>query len=608
MTLNNQVSRQKERPPIMLLVGVFFLTSMGALARGWVDLMAFKLPGNDDYMRLVQLRDWLNGQSWWNVDQSRLGLLEVGDIHFSRIPDVLMAPFILFFSPLVGEVAAEQIMLAAYPLILYGLLLFLLMLTAFEIGGREHGRRYAFAAILVAVATLPIAARFSIGSIDHHSLQLVLTAFSIFAVVKARAKPAWGFAAGGANVTMLAIGFEAGPYLAATALALGIHWILKGEGKALRNYGIAAVGSAALFLIVTTHPSAYLVQACDAYSIVSVMACALMGLGAVSLAMLGPHLQTLRQRLSLSIGTGLLFIVLMASLFPACSLRPFEAFNPLVTELWLSQVVEARHVGNVLATMPAQFAARLMFPCIALGVCFWLLAKGRPEEKQFWIIISIFVSIGILVAFWQLRAAVFANVFGVLPVAALLADLRARVSARSMKSIASFVAGCLFLSPAGYGALAHIEAVPEQKADVSPSDQQQVAAGVTPLGDCLEPVEFRSLNKIEKARLFTQIDIGPEILAFTDHHVSSAPYHRNQMAILATIKAFTSSLDDAKNIIEESGADYLVYCPGAPETGIYASAAPDGLAAQLRAGTIPDWLVPVAGAEGPLRIFVIERI
>jgi len=598
-------------PPYFLLVVVIGMLCLGALARGARDLMVLKLPGNDDYMHLVQLRDWLSGKSWWDVDQARLGLIEQGDIHFSRLPDLLMAPFVLCLAPFIGDANAERFMLAVYPLTLLAFLIAILMFIAVEIGGRENGRRYGFATILVTVAALPIAAQFAVGSIDHHTVQLVLTSFSLLAIVKGLALPKWGIAAAAANILMLMVGAEAAPYVAATAIAIGCNWLLAARGDLLKYYGAGLVIFSIMAIPIAVPPSDLMVRYCDAYSIVFASVAMLAGIGALGLFATTSYLPNVVYRAIAATGLGVILVAILGVSFPECRAGPLAALDPLVVDLWLSNVIEARDVGNVIVTMPAQFAGRLMFPIVGSFVALFLCIRSNSSDQRIiWLIYVVFLVIGCLTAFWQLRAAVFANVFAVLPVAIVLANLRQRVSMQSGRSVAAFFAGCVFLSPAAYSALAHLDTDVNknenfQNSNFSKIETEQIDnMDIGALSDCDEPASYRALSDLKEQRLFTPIDIGPEILTFTSNSVSAAPYHRNNRALKATIQAFTAPSAEAFQIIAESDASYLVFCPGAPETNIYVKASAGGLANALRENNAPSWLerVAIPGTE-PLHVY-----
>jgi hypothetical protein len=64
--------------------------------------------------------------------------------------------------------------------------------------------------------------------------------------------------------------------------------------------------------------------------------------------------------------------------------------------------------------------------------------------------------------------------------------------------------------------------------------------------------------------------------------------------------------DEAKKIVEGSGANYLVFCR-MPEFDSYTEGSSDGLAAALVAGRAPDWLAPVATPQAsPLAVYKIR--
>ncbi|MCA1969044.1 MAG: hypothetical protein LDL42_07920, partial [Rhizobium sp.] len=80
-----------------------------------VVLLLINLPGatdyvgvdNDDAMRLVQVRDLLGGQSWFDLTQYRLGLDGGTLMHWSRLVDLPIAALILAFSQVLPAERAE---------------------------------------------------------------------------------------------------------------------------------------------------------------------------------------------------------------------------------------------------------------------------------------------------------------------------------------------------------------------------------------------------------------------------------------------------------------------------------------------------------------------
>jgi hypothetical protein len=124
---------------------------------------------------------------------------------------------------------------------------------------------------------------------------------------------------------------------------------------------------------------------------------------------------------------------------------------------------------------------------------------------------------------------------------------------------------------------------------------------------CFASSAFTALDQLPKSTLFAPIDAASYLFVFTDHSAIAGPYHRDAHGNRLVIDAFTADPAKAADLVRASVARYLILCPAADETAVYAVLAPDGLAAHLRAGRIPPWLRPVEVAGTPYRVFAIER-
>ena len=70
----------------------------------------------DDVMRFVQIRDYLQGQSWFNTDQLRLGFSGAGtDMHWSRLVDVPLVFLTHIFSLFMDQEAALMLASSIWP-------------------------------------------------------------------------------------------------------------------------------------------------------------------------------------------------------------------------------------------------------------------------------------------------------------------------------------------------------------------------------------------------------------------------------------------------------------------------------------------------------------
>ena len=97
------------------------------------------------------------------------------------------------------------------------------------------------------------------------------------------------------------------------------------------------------------------------------------------------------------------------------------------------------------------------------------------------------------------------------------------------------------------------------------------------------------MARLPKGRVMAPIDLGPMILADTDHAVFAAPYHRNNDGNTAMLKLMLAPLPTAQQILSDRRVDYVITCSAAPDPNII-KLAPEGLEARLGRGETPDFL------------------
>jgi hypothetical protein len=106
---------------------------------------------------------------------------------------------------------------------------------------------------------------------------------------------------------------------------------------------------------------------------------------------------------------------------------------------------------------------------------------------------------------------------------------------------------------------------------------------------CRSLSDVASLKQLPRGRVMAPVDLGPAILAQTNHDVFAGPYHRNNDGNAALIKLMLAPLPTAKQILSDRHVDYLVTCSAAPDPNII-KLAPEGLEARLSRGQTPDFL------------------
>jgi glycerol-3-phosphate O-acyltransferase len=104
---------------------------------------------------------------------------------------------------------------------------------------------------------------------------------------------------------------------------------------------------------------------------------------------------------------------------------------------------------------------------------------------------------------------------------------------------------------------------------------------------CRTVSSLAPLAALARGRVMAPIDLGPAILAATEHSVFAAPYHRNNLAMLHVMLAAPAM---AQQLLSDRRVDYIVMCAGGSDQIEFAKLAPDGLAACLSRGEIPDFL------------------
>jgi hypothetical protein len=110
---------------------------------------------------------------------------------------------------------------------------------------------------------------------------------------------------------------------------------------------------------------------------------------------------------------------------------------------------------------------------------------------------------------------------------------------------------------------------------------------------CQRASDYLPLARLPKGLVLGFIDAGPFLLMQTPHTVLAAPYHRDIVGNTTMLDIFLAPLGEAQRRINDARIDYVAFCPGSPERYNYSTAAPQGLAAALGRGEVPDFLIPV---------------
>lgn len=563
---------------------VLSLVSVREIAHLW-------FPDPDDAMRLLEVRDWLAGQSWWDVGQHRLwgGQFEM---HWSRLVDLPLALVMVVLKPLFGAWWAERIALTAVPLIT---LLTVIALGA-ELTRRVAGLERARMAVLLAPLSVPLIYQLRPMRIDHHGWQVAL---AVAAVVALFGKPnaRSGALAGVSLAALLTVSLEGLPITAAILGVMLLGWVVDSSRREQAVAALATLVAGVAILHAATRGPAVMAFACDAIAPVWIAALAVAALGACA-AMFVPRTGVLARLVMLAVAGAAALAVLMVNA-PLCTKGPFATLDPLVYNLWYRNVSEGLPLWDQVLPWALMTAS---FPIVGLvgGVLAWRASVG--EDRARWTMLLALAALSFALSILIIRTGATANALALPGGAWLLHALLTRARAvpgTAMRTLAT--AGAFLAATPGLIASA-LFGMPVSA--TTPADPQISAMPVPP---CYQGHEIADLAALPRSTLFAPLDVSPSLLAWTPHKAIGSGYHRNAQAIHRVLATFLGSPEAARASVLASNADYVVGCPGANETEIYKSAAPQGFWARLERGERFDWLQPVHIPGSPVLAWKVVR-
>jgi hypothetical protein len=195
----------------------------------------------DDQLRMVQLRDFLGGQSWFDTTQYRMNAPDGAPMHWSRLIELPLAVLILIFTPLLGAAGAEMLAGTLVPLLSLGGIAALLAGVGTKIGGRAVGI-LAFWLALIAPALL---LQLRPMRIDHHGWQIFCAVLG-FATLYWQDRRNAGLVLGAALAVWAHISLEGMPMTAAFFLFLGWQWAMGTEDGKERSQQVSALRNIAI--------------------------------------------------------------------------------------------------------------------------------------------------------------------------------------------------------------------------------------------------------------------------------------------------------------------------------------------------------------------------
>jgi hypothetical protein len=564
-----------------VLMPVLWLAATVAIAWPSINGGVFDAMSTDDAMRLVQVRDWIGGQGWFDLFQHRLDP-PGASMHWSRVVDVPLAALILLLRPLIGTHGAETVTLFLWPLLLFAAALVLVAALARQLSGSLANAQIT--AVVLAVLSAPALIHFRPGAIDHHNAQIVLL-LALVLLTSQIEQSAVKAALGGLVASLsLAIGIEMLPAIAAIGIAVFGLFIWRGASvsRQIGAFGAALAASSLLLAPALLPLPSLALPVCDAFGGPVLLLVAGGGISLMIMVGIDRLHSTLRLRLATGAASAIALIGAFLSLFAGCIASPYAQLDPLVTSFWVDKVVESMSLATMLQLTPQKVLGFYGFPLMTMGFSAAALIRSNPPGRFRWIVGIMALAALIGLSFWEMRAAAAASMVAAPVFAASLVILWPTLApGRSLVLLA------LAVSPASFAALG-LSARPLIDLVFKP----QMTIAERDASTCQTVSDVASMTRLPRGRVMAPIDLGPMILVDTDHAVFAAPYHRNNDGIVAMLELMLAPVPAARQILSDRRVDYVVTCSAAPEQDLV-NLAPDGLAARLGRGETHDFLEPL---------------
>lgn len=577
-----------ERTNYWPFVGAWLMTATILVIAAWPAPGGLVFPDPDDALRLQQVRDWLGGQSWFDVTQYRLNPPDGAPMHWSRLVDVPIAAAILLLTPLLGQHLGELVAMVIVPLLTLAVVMALVAKLSWRLLDRDHAL-LATLLVPVSVAALHQLRPFRI---DHHGWQMALALVAVIAALDRRPLRS-GLVAGTAAALWLQISLEGLPFAIALVALYGLRWLIdpREGGRLVALLGALSGGSLVL-VALTKSPADWSAIHCDVIAPAYIPALGVAALGMA--AVVAARIHRLPVRLAAAGFVAVLMIAAIRIAAPQCSAGPFEALDPVVRRFWYDRVNEGLPLWH---QPPAVVAIVVAFPLVGL----WGSLKAwaaDPARRQLWTVFLFLLVAAILAAVFVQRSGALANLLALPGGVFLMQRMLARARTKPPLARLAGMLGALLLATPSYAFVAIDATIAGMISDVD--DYQLVQ-------DCVNERAIGALDALPAARVAAPLDIAPAIVAFTHHSTIASGHHRNGIAMRHVIDIFGGRYDRARGLLAMRGAQYVAVCPELIEPWLYRQRNPDGLVARLYDGRTPQWLTPVPLKGTPLRVWRVEQ-
>jgi hypothetical protein len=556
---------------------------------------------SDDALRMVQVRDLLAGQSWFDLTQYRMTPPHSVAMHWSRLIDAPLAGMILLFRPFSGQPLAEALAVTIWPT----LLLLPTWLALGRIARCLADREAAVIALLLAIGCIYLFGFFRPGEIDHHNAHLALVAVGLALLLKFEQSCRAAAACAVLNAISLCIGVESLPYVLATGLVVSALWIVRGPAvsRSVRAFGFAFAAASFLLLFAVVADRERYSGACDTFSGIYALLAVSGGFGLA----VATYVQLLSRTVAARawsipvLAAGLSTLVF--ALAPQCVRGPYPMLTPELYRIWLLRVEEAQSPLATASDEIGFFFSTYVYAVFgfAMSIAAVFLVQRRNRVAAFTVVI--FAAMALAVATLEARAIPFAFLAGIPGIAATIRRVAQRwIHPGVLRTAATAAAVFIFCE---FGFLLFGNYVLEGTKHV----EARVALRDAAL-DCMGEKTTAQLAMLPKGRVAVLIAAAPAVLLYTGDSVMAASYHRDAWAILDLYRLFTETPREGAAIVRKYGIEYVATCSADEDYDYYIhEGGSGGLLSQLDKRHLPAWLSPLppSGPKQEVRVYKVLR-
>ncbi len=548
--------------------------------------------GNDDAMRLVQVRDLLAGQSWFDVTQYRLGFEAGTPMHWSRLVDLPIAAILWVMSLFLTQDWAEMVTMTLWPLALIAPTLWAMHRASVLFGGERAGPfGYLFATIAIFTTK-----KFDIGSLDHHNVQMMLVAFILMAMMHSKSFARDGMIIGVAAALSVAIGFEMLPFIATICLMIGVNWAWVGaEAKSKTVLFSGAFAGVMIAVFFLTRPDfSKTIFRCDAFGPEMLIIAVTGALGLLILAAtISAKARLVRAGGLVVLGTAVMLVALIFA--PECLGNPYDMLYSDVAHEWLARISESKSMWSFISTGRLGNFGLVIIPAIAIVYTIYRIINPAYRMRA---IVILFVLLGAnAMMFYQIRGLSFLFLLCTIPLATMMGQIYERYKENNSPATGALFLLMLFASIQNtwiIGLALFDRSKPQESSSISVGQYK----------DCFKPHGFDVLAGLPAGVVMSSTDLGVRVMLSTPHRTLASNFHRNQDGIQAGIDLMKADMADAKDLLTLWGVDYVVLCDNDFATKKMVEVYPDGLWINLYNDSPPEYLTPVSvDAEGLIDIY-----